>query len=282
MENEYSPAPAEAPIEGAQAEGAAPQSEQAPVEPVQNSWDPKPWELKYNGQPVYPKDQNHLKMLAQKGWSYEQKMAELNRQQGQWGQEREQLEKLKPYQELDNLFKTNPAFASEIMRLKEQFANGQPGQDPNQQLPQLQPIQQEIEELKTWRQTQLQNAENEKLEKSKTDLKEKFKDFDWDGVNEDGHTLMQRVMKHALETKMYDINRAFRDLMFDEIQLRASTQGRAQAGQAIQQAHRAGIVEGGKPSPQAPAKPWSPAGKSWNDVGKEAAAELARSMSGNR
>ncbi len=277
MENEYSPAEAEAPIEGAPAE-VAPQGEPvAEQAPVQNSWDPKPWELKYNGQAVYPKDQNHLKMLAQKGWSYEQKMADLNRQQGTWEEERQQFEKLKPYQELDKMFQSNPAFARQILALKEQYANGQP-QD-NQQADALHPLQQKVEELETWKQTLAEKAANDNLEKDKTSLRDKFKDQDWESIDQDGYTLMQRVMKHALETKTYDINRAFRDLMFDEMQLRASTQGRAQAGQAIQQAHRAGIVEGGKPSPQAPVKPWSPTGKSWNDVGKEAAAELQRSMS---
>lgn len=277
--DEYSQSPDQTAPEAAP-EAIAPQESVAPEQsaPVENTWDPKPWELKYNGQPVYPKDQNHLKMLAQKGWSYEEKMAALNRQQSEWSKEREQYKSLEPYKALDQMFQTNPEFARKIMELKEQFANGQ----AQPQNPELQAIHEQLAEVREWKETVAQQEAAKQLESDKSALREKFKDFDWESIDENGATLMQRVMKHALETKTYDINKAFRDLTYDEMQLRASTQGRAQAGQAIQQARRAGIVETGRPSPQAPVKQWSPQGKSWNDVGKEAAAELQQAMSNRR
>lgn len=277
-DTEYSQ-PAEAP-QGAESV-APPEGGQAPQAPApENTWDPKPWELKYNGQPVYPKDQNHLKMLAQKGWSYEQRMAELNRQQGEWQGQVEKYKRLEPYEKLDQLFQTNPEFARQILELKQRYEQGQP--DQGQADPRLQAIQEKLEKFETFHQTFEEKQATDALEKSKTDLKEKFKDFDWESIDENGATLMQRVMKHALETKMYDIGRAFRDLMFDDMALRANTQGKAQAAQAVQQAHRAGIVETGRPTPPAPAKAFNPAGKSWNDVGAEATKELQQMLANKR
>lgn len=275
-EQEYSQASeapqGEAPV--APPEGAAPQP--AP----ENSWDPKPWELKYNGQPVYPKDQNHLKMLAQKGWSYEQRMADLNRQQSEWQSQVEKYKRLEPYEKLDHAFRSNPEFARQIMELKERYEQGQTQQ--GEEDPRLQAIQQKLEKFESFHQTFEEQRATETLEKSKTELREKFKDFDWDSIDENGNTLMQRVMRHALETKMYDINRAFRDLMFDEVQLRASVQGKQQAANAVQQAHKAGIVETGRPTPPAPVKPFNPAGKTWNDVGQEATRELQQMLANKR
>lgn len=255
------------------AESVIPQGDAPPPEPtgtpdappqgVPDAWDPKPWAYQYKGQSYYPKDKNHLLSLAEKGHAFAQRLGEVNRQ---WE------DRFKPYQqyeELDNHFKTNPEFARAVQDLYKRHQAPQEHGDP-----QVQQVMSELAELKQWKQVEEERKADGEIEKAKTDLMSKYKDFDWTTTDDEGFNLMQRVIEHGLKNKIYNLHTAFKDLKWDEVQQKKEIDGRRQAAAGIQQAHKAGIVDAGKPSPKPQPKPFDPSKHSYDQLAQMAIKEF--------
>jgi hypothetical protein len=220
-------------------------------QPAQPEFDPNQWALNFKGQPVIPRDRQHLINLAQKGHSFEQRMEDLNKQQ-------KDIEGLKSkysqYEPLDQLFRENPQFASEIMHLRQKYEGGvqQPtGEAPAQAQSHVPPqVLQEIEQLKGNYQKLISENEDYKLNQEINALKSQYKDHDWDSDDGTG-TLEQRLLKHAMDNKLGSIRSAYRDYFFDQYAAQAQNSAIAQNAEKQKELNKAGIVQTGTPAPEA-------------------------------
>lgn len=243
-----------------------------PAAQPQSAWNAQEWGLKYKGQTIYPESRDQLLSLAQKGRVMEERIADWNKKEQEW---QAQAARFQPYVDLDQLFQKNPAFAKQVQSLYQQYSQGQPpqGDVPNALPPELQPIVQKVQEMDQWRQEQAKQAAHQEISRELQELADAHKDYDWQ--SDDGYgTLAERVMRHALDNNFPTLKAAFRDLMWDDIQVRKQTEAKRQAAEEIQRQHRQGVVAPGAPSPRpAPAK-FDVRNASYADLAKMALAEM--------
>lgn len=233
-------------------------------------WDGNQWALNFKGQTVIPKDRDHLVNLAQKGYSFEQRMEALNKQQREIEQLKQQYGQ---YADLDEHFKSNPDFQREVMQLQQKYTTGRPseGADPNYQA--LTALQRELEDLKSWKQAQIQQTEDREVQAQIDALKSKYPNHQWD-VDDGNGTLYQKIIKHSLEKDIGNLESAYRDYFWDQKATMAANEALKQNASKRQEQHKAGIVESGIPAAQPPQNTFNVKGKSWDEISQEALKHL--------
>jgi hypothetical protein len=250
---------------------ASPQqySQPTPAPAPQGNWNPDEWGLSYRGQTIKPKDRQHLINLAQQGLSYSQSMAALKQQQ------EEMQKRYQGYDQLDNLFRTNPAVAQRVAAVLQEMEQGTP-QQQQQAAMQLPPeFLNEIQELKEFKTTFVQQQADQQLDAEIAKLKGDYADEQWDAPDPNGQgTLIYRVMKHAYDNKFPNLNSAYRDLMWDHRQTAIKADALKQGVANRQAQTKAGVLTGATPG-QPSQRPQFTYNKSdsYNDlVGKAVAA----------
>jgi hypothetical protein len=228
------------------------QQEISDQEAQQSNWNPNDWQLKYRDQTITPRDKKHLTDLAQKGFSYSQRLEEMNKRE-------EELNGLKgrysQYEKLEEAFEKNPEFRKQLfdmyngvltpgMKKEGQPANGQ--SVPPEVL-------KEIQELKGWKQTFEQQQEEQAQAKVEQEimgemdeLKKKYTRDDWETPSSNGNTLLKEICQHAYNLGGVKLETAYRDLMWDQQSKNAEAEGRKAAANAQKAGAKAGIVSGGK------------------------------------
>jgi len=247
-----------------------PQPQQAtpPTDGAPEWWKPDLFKLKYRGSEVSPKDYQHAVNLMQKGWSYEQAMAEVK-------SGREELEGLRQkygsYEKLDEAFRKNPAFAQRIQQMyleAQQQRQGQP-QYPAQQYhnQQLAPeLTQKIEEFEQFK-TQWQNEQADNTIRGEIDtLKGRYPGENWDGMTETGFTFLRDVLKHAHDNRFPTIEAAYRDYTFDRVANNAKMQGAEYAAQQRQRQVQRGVVSTGSQKPANAPPPIDVSNMSYDEI----------------
>lgn len=219
-------------------------------------FDPQQWSLNFRGQNVLPKDRDHLVNLAQKGWSYEQSMEQLNQERAKiTGQQQE----FARYAELDKAIKGDPQFALKLSNfISEHYNNAQNAQQGNnnegeytQEYIQLKT---ELDSLRSWKDEQMVERAQKQIDSDLAALASKYSNFDWQTDSGEG-TLAYRILKHAHDHGMTDVNAAFRDLMFDNVAEQTKFQTLKQQKEQQQRQHRQGVVQTGAPSSSGTQKP---------------------------
>jgi hypothetical protein len=225
--------------------------------PVTDDFNPDTWQLKYRDQTIKPKDRNHLISLAQQGFSYSQRMAELKAREQEIETNRQRYEQ---YEKLEAAFEKNPKFRDQIFEWYQQSFT------PAQQQQQQQQVQQqagtaqippelieEITALKQWREEQQQQAQQQQAQQADQQvmgeiekLKEKYPRDDWDSLSSNGVTLIQEIVKHALDNGGIKLETAYRDLMWDTHVRTTEAETLKKAAEDKKAAAKAGIVSGGK------------------------------------
>lgn len=234
---ESQPASGSAP-EPTPAAGALPETSA----PAPGAWNATEYTLNYKGQPVIPKDKQHLINLAQQGYGYSQSMEQLKR-------DRQELKKQQDlygqYAQLDERFKGDPAFQRHILQAVEAYqaakGTGQPAEVPPQ-----------LNELLQWKQQQEKKQADAEVKAEIDELKKTYADEKWDFDDGEG-TLIQKVLKHAYEKGITSIASAYRDFMYDRKIANARADALKQAEAKKAEEMKAGKVGGGTSSP-APGK----------------------------
>ena len=247
-------------------------------------WDGTQWTIKYRGAPVVPQSREELIKWAQYGHD----ATERNRQLSAREKELESRGKaLEEYATLDGLLKQRPDLQAAIQEVVMKHKNGQPGaaqQQIGEEIPaevqpyvqsllmEIQGLKKQVGDISEWRSKADEKAQDQAIEAEQASLQKKYSDEDWTAQDEEGHTLARNIMKHAYENNFPTLEAAYRDYRWDSRMTTAKAEALKQAEQAKIQAQRAGIVSKGgvgSPAPAAP-KPYSPRGKSWNQVGSDA------------
>jgi hypothetical protein len=252
------------PAEEQQPEGEQ-ESQQQQTQQVQGqqtqdpNFNPSQWQLKFRDRVITPKDRQHLVNLAQQGYSYSQRMQELNQKEQEL---KGMAERYSQYDRLSDAFQKNPKFKEQIFKLYQesdqiQAPQAQPGQPQAQQGAVPEPIIKELNELRQWRQsidgyfqTQQERQAEEEVNKEIETLKGKYQRQDWDVPNQEGITLTQEIVRHSLNNGSMPLDRAYRDLMYDRVQTNTQAETLKQAATQQVKQKKAGVVAapGGKPA----------------------------------
>lgn len=214
------------------------------------NWNPQEWTLNYKGQQIVPKDRQHLINLAQKGHGYEQAMEQINQERQKIAQMQGQY---KRYIELDEALKQRPEFAQSLWQHVQQLQ--QPEQQDQEELPpQVQQLQSELEEIKTWKQQLAEQEASKAIDAEIDGLKQQYPSFDW--TSDDGTgTLAFKIMKHAFENNLPSMKTAFRDIMFDQSVSKVKIDTLKKQKETQQQQFRQGVVQSSGTSTGTAAKP---------------------------
>ena len=97
----------------------------APSGSTPSQFDPKQWAIKYQGQEVFPKDQEHARALMHKGYSYDQAMSKIARERESLQQEQV---KYKKYADLQSQLESDPAFAEYYWQTLSKYQPNQPAE----------------------------------------------------------------------------------------------------------------------------------------------------------
>lgn len=249
-------------------------SEEGAEKPVQDEFDPAQWGYKYKGQTMYPKDRQHALTLMQQAHDanvrnaeYKERMAEIEEQRKQFAQ----------YQKLDDAFKQNPEFAQKIWSMYNN--QGQPTQDDsdepqhvkdlrNQVYEQQQMLAQLQSNYETWNDKEADKAIQDEIES----LKSKYADHDWDSDDGNG-SLVKRVIEHAIKLNNVPLETAYRDYMWDNVQVNAKSEAlkKAKADRLAQK--KAGVVLDG-PHSRPKSAPPDIRNMNWQQVTEQAMKEM--------
>lgn len=239
-------------------------------------WKQDLFKLKYRGSEVTPRDYNHAVQLMQKGWSYEQAMAQVNAQKQEIESQKQAYEQ---YAKLDKAFKENPAFAQRIQQMyAESMGMAQANQQQQQQMQQQYAIPPQLsQELSQMRQFIAQEQErraDSEVQQEIQSLKSQFSNEQWDAVTETGHTFLYDVLNHAKENRFPNLMAAYRDYTYDRVANNARMQGVQQAAQQRQQQVRRGVIGAASPKPPASVKPEYNPNMSYDDIVAQAKKQL--------
>lgn len=270
--------------EGQQDPGVLASQDQPAQPPVQgqaqsSNWNPTEWQLDYRGQKVTPRDKDHLRQLAQQGYSYSQSMAMLKKQQ------QDLQNRYSRYQTLEQTFEQHPELANQIWGSVQQYLQqvNQPQQQaqPNGQQAYVPPeLLQKVQELDQFRNQYVEKQADQELEAEISQLKSKYADQPWDVDNGDGNgTLIYRVMKHAYDGNYPSLNAAYRDLMWDAHMTNTKAETLKKAQETRQAQTKAGVISGGTGLTAAkPATSGYQSGDDYKTLVSKAVAELTASQ----
>jgi hypothetical protein len=226
-------------------------------------------------------DDNKYKMLAQKGYSYEQDRHQLKVDRKLWERERDkEMGSLEELRQINEYAKTNPQFQALIQR---EWANiqggGQIQQDSTQQQqmghnPQIDAILQRLNAQDEDLRIRGEAEKEAKLESAIETYKETYGSFDWETKDDLGQTLEDRITQHAVDSQIRDFKTAANDYLFDEHLKRASLESKEKAAKTIQKQNKLGL---GKVTDQSTLDVKRADGvrsKSYNDLAAEALREF--------
>lgn len=228
-------------------------SQESKPEATVIDFDPKQWPLTYKGKQVYPKDKTHFVNLAQKGWSYEDRLGALTEQEKALAEREAQLDELENLQKLAVAWKANPAFVQRIQEIYNESLNqpqdevtGEDNKDIDAKIQSAvnQILQPKLQKIDQYEEKIAQEDADRNVAVEISQLKQEYSTNDWETKNAEGKTLIDEIIQYALDNKLdsYPLDHVYRVYMFDTV--RDNTQ--AETLKAEQDANirkkKAGIV----------------------------------------
>lgn len=207
------------------------------------------FEIAWNGKTIKaPVDK--VKQWASQGYDYNQKMQEYN----QLKQELEGRGKKydSEYKPIDEYIAQNPQWWEHVQQA---YQNREKMSQDNPLAQEIQSLKSQLKEVVEFKNTiaeekaQVERVkEDEKLTTEIQSIREKFADLDWQGVDESGLSLEQRVLKHAIENDIKTFRAAFMDLNHETLLKKAEERGKEQVSKDIQKRNKLGLL-GKSPAP---------------------------------
>lgn len=250
---------------------------------------PESYEFTHNGKTVKGTREQILKW-AQMGFDRPQWQQKFNQERTQWETQRQQLEsKWEEHRKIDEWAQQNPdKWQSVVQAFKNQGQSPAQAQasanalDPNQ-IRQL--IQSELKqnplvsEVLTEHQQAKVQREDQALDQVVKDIRETYKDIDFDSVNDQGMSLEQQILNHAIQNGIKNFNTAFKDYCHQQLIDRAVAQTKQSVTKTTQANTKLGIL--GKTQSSQASRRFSAAPKNikeytYEDGIREALEELQR------
>lgn len=256
----------------------------APAEQAAPSWDPTPWEFEWNGKKVAPDSFEKAKQWASLGHNYSQRVGEWNSKERDYQKKLSDYEtKVKAwnhYNDVDQYAQSNPEWWNHVQEQWKNRSAQQQAVDPNFQSA-LNPVLEKVGQFESFMTQIQQERQNEQLQKEDQQLstevdsiRKSHPNIDLSAVDDSGKPLELRILEHAQEIGTKSFRVAFRDYLHEQLVGEAKAQGLSSSQKQAEQLQAKGIL-GKSPTPK---KGIEPAGnvksKSYNDLTKEALAEL--------
>ena len=271
-----------------------PEAKAAP-EAAKAAMDPKAQlEFTHNGKQVKGTLEQVLKW-AQQGYDYPQKMQQFNQQTNKWNAEKGQWEqKWGQYKQIDEYAQKNPQWWNTVKQQWEtRGSTTVAGATGTQATSQPNPYEQKIQSLETKlnefgqivpvvqqffteRQQESMKREDQALDTEIKSIRDKYKDLDFDTLDETGKSLEYKVLEHAKNNGIKSFQTAFRDLCHDQIIAHSQQAAKVNMAAEVQKNSRLGIL-GKSPTPQTKSfqAPTNIRKQSYENITQDALAELA-------
>ncbi len=268
-----------APTEGAPPESAAPAATEAP------SWNRQEWEFEQNGRKFSPESREQAMTWMGQGRSFSQRQFEHNQAVKAWETKRAAEEaKYKgfdKYREIDEYARGNKGWWDHIQKSYETRGQGAQAEGVPDFSQVLAPIQSELQELRVWREQQLEAARQQDLQRADQALSEEIEsireshaNIDFDSVDESGKSLEQRVLDHCTQIGTSSFRAGFRDYYHDKlVESRKAAALGAQA-KAPEVAAKKGILGVSQVPKKGTDAPVNTRGMTWEQLNDLAKAEL--------
>jgi hypothetical protein len=246
----------------------------------QPTWNPKEYALKYRDKEVLPRDRQHLIDLAQQGFSYSKRMAELKELEKQLETQRG---KYSQYSQLEEAFAKNPVFRKKVLEWYnssmspdggQQEEGGQAAAIPKELVDTIRELQERVGKYDEDRQLHEQERADKELSGEIDELKKKYSRQDWDQLASSGKTLMQEICEHAYNMGGIKLETAYRDLMWDSHTKNSEANGRKAAAESAAAAKKAGMVSGGKSKGAATPQEVNTSGMSYDQLARHITKEF--------
>lgn len=276
----------EIPQQGANTQ-AAPSTSQQPAAPTY----PSEVELKVDGKVVKAPWEKAIQW-ASMGHNYSQRMAALKAEQEGWESQKTKFQKelesqYSPYKLIDEYSKKDPAWWAHVEQAYQQKISGQ-GQEPGSPdldsvarsieaklLEKFKPLEEKFTKIEQAEQAERIKEEDASLESEVKSIREQYSNLDWTKADENGHTLEQRILKHAIENGIGKFRAAFADYCHSDLLKFHEEQGKQSQIQDIQRKAKAGILgTSSTPQTRAPKAAEGVKNKSYNDLLQEALNEV--------
>ncbi len=269
-------APEDAPAGEAAAPSAAP------------TWDRAAWEFEANGKKFSPETREQAMTWMSQGRNYSQRAFEHNNAVKAWERQKSEAEaKYKgydKYSEIDNYARSNPDWWSHVTQSWQ--TRGQPSAQGQPQQPDLSsvlnPIQSELQEIRSWRQQQLDTERQRDVERAdqalSTEIEEirgQHANIPFDTPDESGKTLEQRVIDHAIKINTSSFRAAFRDYYHDKLVESAKAQNLSAQAKAPAIAAKKGILGVSSVPTKGDDKPVNTKGRTYDELNRLAQQEFA-------
>lgn len=247
------------------------------------------YKFTHNGKEINATKEQLIKWASQ-GYDYPQRMQKLNQERLQWDSQKQEWEKkIAPYRTIDDWAAKNPDKWTQLQQSWQSASNGQVPQN-NQGIPQaidpaylqkIQNLEQRFQQFEPAVNGLLENLstqkaaqEDEALDQEIKSIQEKYKDLDFNSIDDNGKSLEYRVLEHASKIGVKNFTTAFRDLLHDELISRAQAQAKQNVSKNIQVNTKLGII-GKSPTPTKGINQVKDVrNKSYNDIEAEIHEEL--------
>lgn len=196
-------------------------------------------ELNYRGQ-LEKHPLSKILEFASQGRDYSQKMRDLRIQRELFEKDRTKYadldERIKRYSEVEEYIKKDPAWWQHVQQSYQQRGNAQtPAQLPPE-------VMAKIEAAHEFATVEKVRREDESLDSNIRAYKEKYPDFDWGKVDEQGRSSLElAILQHAIDHKIEDFSIAANSYLFDEHVKRAQVAAKEDVGKQIQKQTKLGL-----------------------------------------
>lgn len=254
--------------------GKSPPSQERPMRDDPNSQkQAETHEIVWNGKKIKA-SLDELKKWAQMGYDRPQVMQKFNQEKAAWQKKEAEIQQLQqkyqPYTQIDEWALKNPQAWQTLEQMWKQSMQGglqqqyqqtqgqpqapQTAIDPNlqrylgtleQKISQFEPV---IQQVLDREQTAKQQEEDQVLDQEIKTIKDHYKDFDWQSLDENGKSLELKILEHASNIGTSSFRVAARDLLHDELLSRAQAKAKIDVSQGIQQRTKLGVL-GESPTP---------------------------------
>lgn len=236
------------------------------------------WKLNVNGREITTDDEAKLTDWAQRGYDYAQKVGEWNKERESWNQERSKYAK---YGEIDQFAKANPDWWNHVEQAWQnrsgQYTTDLSGGNPALQSlveKELSPFKEFLSDLQAERKQAAEHKADETLRGEIQSIQEKYPNLDLNRVQPSGKTLESEILDHAIRNEFPSFKAAFLDYYGDNLTAMIKQSAKEEALKELQMKNRAGVL-GESPTRQTKPGEFSyNAGKSYNDLAKEALEEM--------
>ena len=243
----------------------------------QPAWKGDDWAFETGGKKIVPDSPEKLRTWASQGYNYSQRVHQLNRQTAEWQAKEkawaDERSKLSRYAEIDQYAAQNPDWWKHV---SEQYQQRGAFNMPPEVAPLVQRLEATEGVLKEWKahqeQARAQAADQAVDEEIQSFAK--ATGYDLAAVDESGKSLELRILEHAGKIGTHSFQAAARDYLHEKLIEQAKAEARTSVAKSQEQARARGIIGQSSTPTKGLGAPVDVRGKSYNDLAREAMAEL--------